>query len=59
MSESPDARWTNPEQLPNALEQHSGPPTPGQRRAGIRIGIGLMLLVLLVVALLDHYRVLH
>jgi hypothetical protein len=59
MSESPDARWTSPEHLPNALEQHSGPPTRGQRRTGIRIGIGLILLALLVIVLLDHYGILH
>ena len=59
ISESPDARWSSPQDLPNALEQHSGPPTRTQRRTGIRIGIGLILLALLVIVLLDHYGILH
>jgi hypothetical protein len=59
MSESPNARWTSPKHPPNALEQPSGPPTPTQRRTGIRIGIGLILLALLVIVLLDHYGILH
>jgi hypothetical protein len=59
MSESPEARWTSPDNPPSPLEQRRLPPTPSQRRMGIRIGLGLMLLVLLVIALLDHYGILH
>ena len=60
MSESPEARWTSPNNPENPLEQQRRlPPTPSQRRMGIRIALGLMLLALLVIALLDHYGILH
>jgi hypothetical protein len=59
MSESPDARWTSPKNLPNPPEQQRGPATPRQRRIGIRVGIGLILVALLVIILLDHYGILH
>jgi hypothetical protein len=59
VSESPDARWTSPKDLPTPLEKQSGPPTPRQRRIGIRIGLGLMLAGLFVIILLDHYGILH
>lgn len=50
MSESPDVRWTN---------RRDHPPTPQQRRLGIRVALGIMLTALLVIILLDHYGILH
>ena len=56
MSRSPDVRWPNPGSPPT---QRRLPPTPEQRRMGVRIALGLMVLALLVIALLDHFGVLH
>jgi len=59
VSESPEARWTSRNRSPRALNQSRLPPTPGQRRMGARIGIGVILLALLVIILLDRFGVLH
>lgn len=59
VSESPDARWRSPKDLPAAPENQIGPPTPRQRRIGNRIGLGLILAALFVIILLDHYGILQ
>ena len=59
MSDSPQNPWTSPNKSPDPPKQRRLPPTPGQRRLGARIGIGVILAALAVIILLDRFGIIH
>ena len=58
MSDSP-ARGAGRKHLSGILGEHNGPPTRRQRHIGVGVAIFLMLAILAVIIILDHYGILH
>jgi hypothetical protein len=58
MPEDPNARFDHKD-LSSPLADAAGTGTPRERHIGAAVAIGLMLIALLVIALLDHYGVIH
>ncbi len=59
VQESPESPWTSHNRSSETHQQQRLPPTPKQRRAGARIGIGVMLVALAVIILLDRFHIIH